>query len=199
MVNLPTKYILPKGPKEYLQQGLSHCGAYSVKGILSFYGLDNRDHPKYYHPHWIGRLTGLTFGKDYYIKILKSYGINAERNTAEYLDDKEKISLIKKLLSQKTPIIIRIGNGYLQSNKYNLIIGKILAHWITLWGYDDEKQLFYVYDSGLPKKYWNKNILIGNTTRTYQEFLRDWRFGSYQPWVWPFSGMGKNLYIKIKK
>jgi|SRR3989344_4935540 len=198
MTNLPSKYSLPNKPKEYLQQGPSHCGAYSVKAILSAYGLDNKSHPKFYHPNWFGQITGLTLGKNYYVKILESYGIEAERKSAESLSGSEKIILIKTLLAQNTPVMIRIGNGYYHSNEYNPALGKVVAHWITLWGYDDEKQLFYVYDSGMLNRHWNKNIPIGNTTRTYKELLRDWNFGGWQPWVWPLSGKENNLYIEIK-
>lgn len=58
-------YVLHRKPAEYLKQGLSHCGAYSVKGILSVFGLDTKAHPKDYHPSWAGKLTGLTMGKNY--------------------------------------------------------------------------------------------------------------------------------------
>ena len=32
--------ILANHPKEYLEQGLTQCGAFSVKAILSAYGKD---------------------------------------------------------------------------------------------------------------------------------------------------------------
>lgn len=197
MKKLPSRVILTRRPKEYLTQGPSHCGVYSVKAILSAYGLDNKSHPKFYHPNWFGRLTGITLGKQYYVNILKNYGIPAERGTAKSLSNEEKIDLLKKFLSQDTPVMIRIGNGYFHSLEYSPSLGRIVAHWITLWGYDDNKQIFYVYDSGLLKKHWNKSIPAGNTTRTYPEILRDWNFGENQPWTWPFSGKENYLYIKM--
>ncbi|MBI2142388.1 hypothetical protein HYU15_02785 [Candidatus Woesearchaeota archaeon] len=197
MTNLPAKHILSNKPKEYLQQGTSHCGVYSIKAILSAYGLDNKSHPKFYHPNWFGQITGLTLGKNYYVKILKSYGIGAERKSAENLSDSEKIILLKTLLARNTPVMIRIGNGYYHSDEYKPILGKVVAHWITLWGYDDEKQLFYAYDSGMLKQHQDKTTPIGNTIRTYKEILRDWNFGRWQPWTWPLSGMENCLYIKV--
>lgn len=198
MINLPSIHILPNKPKEYLQQGPSHCGAYSIKAILSAYGLDNKSHPRFYHPNWLGKTTGLTLGKNYYVKILKSYGIDAGRKSAEGLPESEKLTLLKTLLAQNTPVMIRIGNGYYYSDEYSPALGRIVAHWITLWGYDDEKQLFYVYDSGMLERHWDKTIPIGNTTRTYKDILRDWNFGRWQPWVWPLSGMENYLYVQIK-
>lgn len=198
MQKLPDKYVLTIKPKEYLQQGPSHCGVYSVKAILSAYGLDTKGHPKNYHPHWIGRLTGSTFGREYYVRILKDSGIDAEVKTSESVTNKERIKLLKKLLSQNTPVMIRIGNGYV-SNKYNSIIGRLIPHWITLWGYDDNEQLFLVYDSGLPKRYWNKNLPVGNTRRTYNEIMRDWKFGKWQVYTWPLVGKSDYLYIRVNK
>lgn len=197
MDNLPTKYILSKQPKEYLTQGISHCGAYSIKGMLSAYGLDNRSHPKDYHPYWLGKLTGLTLGWNYFPKILGNYGLNAKTDSAAGLSNSEKLNLLKKLLSNNTPVMIKIGNGYFRSKKYNPLIGKILTHWVTLWGYDDKKQLFYMYDSGLPKQLWAEDIPIGNTTRTYSELLRDWNFGKLQPWSWQ-SSIRNFTYVEVK-
>lgn len=197
MNNLPSKYILSIKPKEYLVQGVSHCGAYSVKGILSAFGKDVQSDPEDYHPHFLGRLTGSTFGSDYWPKILRHYGVKAEFRSAKNLSTGQKIDLLNNLLSGDTPVMIRIGNGYFNSKKYNPIIGRLIGHWITLWGYDDNLKVFYVYDSGLPKNLYDL-VSIGNTKRTYDEILRDWNFGQWQFWSWyvspdPFG------YIKIDK
>ncbi len=198
MLQLPHKYILNIKPFEYLKQGPSHCGAFSVKAILDAYGLGNKRHPKEYHTRWFSRLTGNSLGKEYYARILNSYGLKARIKTAKLLPDDGKIKLLKSLLAEGNPVMVRIGNGYL-TYKYNPFFGKIVGHWITLWGYDDAKQIFYVYDSGLPTQYWNSSLTIGNTTRTHQEILRDWKFGLWQPWVWLFMGRENYVYIDVKK
>lgn len=197
MDNLPRGYILTFRPKEYLQQGLSHCGVYSIKGILSAFGKDKTGHPKEYHPGWFGRITGMTLGRQYYINILRRYGINAVLKSAAKLNTDEKISLLKSILAKNTPIMMRIGNGY-NTDKYEPLFGRLQGHWITLWGYDDSDRIFYVYDSGLPRQYWNVELPIGNTTRTYEEIIRDWNFGLWQFWTWPFLGIGRNQYIEIQ-
>lgn len=196
MGSLPTKFILTIKPKEYLVQGPSHCGAYSVKGILSAFDRDSKGHPKEYHPIWLGKLTGGTFGKNYWVNVLKHYGIDAEFKTARNLSPVEKINLLKSLVTKNAPVMIRIGNGYFRSNNYNPLLGKIVTHWITLWGYDDKEKVFYVYDSGLTKNLYDKNVPIGNIKRTYNEILRDWNFGAWQPWTWYISPQ-TYAYIKI--
>lgn len=199
MQNLLGKFIVTNKPKEYLQQGLSHCGVYCVKAILSAYGKDDKDHPKDYHSNWIGKnFFSFATGDDYYDKIFASYGVKSKTKSAENLSDQEKLELLKSLLSKDTPIMIRVGNGYYKSTKYNPLLGKLVPHWITLWGYDDEKQIFYVYDSGMLKEHWNQNLPIGNTTRTYEEILRDWNFGKWQPLCWNTSSRN-NLYVEITK
>lgn len=197
--SLPKKHIVKIRPKEYMEQGPSHCGVYSVKAILSAFGMDNKEYPKEYHSNKIGRITGLTLGKSYYPKILRKYGLKAVLKSASGLTDSQKLELLKSLLARDLPVMLRIGNGYFKSKQYNPFLGKILGHWITLWSYDDKKGVFYVYDSGLSKKYWTVNKPIGNTVRTYGEILRDWKFGSFQVWAWPFSGKSKNAYIEIIK
>lgn len=195
---LPSKFILALKPKNYLKQGLSHCGVYSLKAILSAYSKDVKDHPKEYHSNWIGRhFFSFATGKYYYDNIFVSYGIKTKTQSAEHLSSQEKLNLLRTLLSKSTPVMIRIGNGYL-TDKYNPILGPLIPHWITLWGYDDNKRIFYVYDSGLPVKHWDKSLPIGNTTRTYNEMLRDWNFGKWQPWCWNTSPESQ-LYVEVEK
>lgn len=70
--------------------------------------------------------------------------------------------------------MISIGNGYLSDGKYSRLRSFFIGHWITLWGYDDAKKIFYLYDSAISKDDYDANILIGNKTRTYLQVLRDW-------------------------
>lgn len=198
MNKLPSKFTLTIKPREYLVQGLSHCGAYSVKGILSAYGKDNKRHPKEYHSGWLGKLTGGSFGEQYWIFVLRQYGLKATFHSAKNLEEKEKIDLLKHLLSNNTPVMIRMGNGYFRSTIYNSLLGKLVPHWVTLWGYSDKEKIFYIYDSGLTKNLYMNDIPIGNTIRTYEEIIRDWNFGSWQPWTWHTSRQSF-VYIQIHK
>jgi len=164
---------------------------------LSSFGLDDKDRPEKYHANWIGRhIVSMTIGRDYYVKIFQSYGLKAKAGNAESLSGIERINLLKTFLAEDRRIMARIGNGYIFSDKYIPTLGKLITHWITLWGYDDEKQAFYVYDSGLPKKYWRKDLSIGNTLRTYKEMLRDWNFGKWQMLAWNYS-REKYAYVVV--
>ena len=68
----------------------------------------------------------------------------------------------------------------------------------AILGKNDQREIFYVYDSGILKKHYDKNLPTGNTIRTYQEVLRDWNFGKWQPWSWHISPLNY-LYIKINQ
>lgn len=196
MKKLPDRFVLPISPKEYLQQGLSHCGVYSVKAVLSAMGLDRGLEPKNYHPHWLGKVTGMTFGREYYPEILARFGVEAVAKNADTHVGGERINILKGLLNKGFPVMIRIGNGF-STNRYNPFLGRLQPHWITLWGYDSRKGVFYVYDSGLPKRFWNLALPAGNTTRTFAEILRDWSFGKWQIWIWPFTGRRNFLYVEV--
>lgn len=195
--SVPPRLILSRKPKEYLRQGLSHCGVYSVKAILSAYGKDDKRSPEEYHTGWFSRNFFISFviGKKYYENIFRSYGLQVETNSAAHLTDGEKIIFLETVLAANNLVMIRIGNGY-ATNIYHTILGKLIPHWITLWGYDSTKKVFYIYDSALARKYWDTAIPVGNTVRTFQEILRDWNFGRWQPWCWNTS-FKTHLYVRV--
>jgi len=194
MSELSEEHVVTIRPAEYLQQGLTHCGAYSVKAILSAYGVDDSTDPcDLYVSRW-ARILGIGIGRDYWGQVFRAHGIDVQNKSAVECNDTEKIFLLKRLLTQNTPVMIRIGNGY-ATDKYNPLLGRIIGHWITLWGYDGEA--FYVYDSGLRRKFWNPSLPIGNTIRTSEEILRDWKFGKLQAWYWPFSGRENYQYFSV--
>lgn len=196
MNNLPVRIILSIRPKEYLvQKGPSHCGAYSVKAILSAFGKDTKDHPKEYHPNLIGKITGATLNRQYWVDVLESHGVKANAKTAEKLSDTEKLEELKKILADNRPVMIAIANAYNSQGKYIPIRKYFVGHWITLWGYDDIKQTFYVYDSCIPRERNDASIPIGNTKRTYKQILRDWE-GSLLSMV-ILRGFEKYHYIEV--
>jgi len=173
--SLPTRYFTTVKPKEYLVQGLTHCGAYSVKAILSAYGKDNKKHPKDYHTHLLNKIIGGGLTKNYYVNILKSYGLEAEFKDSSSISTAERINLLKSLLVKNAPVMIAIGNGYNSEGTYNSLLAAYQSHWITLWGFDDNDQAFYLYDSCVKSDHYDKDIPIGNKKRSYKEIIRDWK------------------------
>lgn len=181
---------LTHAPKEYLEQGLTQCGAYSVKAVLSAYGKDDKKHPCDYQPNFLAKYTGISRGLIWVPKVLQFYGVPAQRGNAKNLSDGERLELLKKFINEDKIAMLRIGNGYLRSGKYRSFGASFRAHWITLWGYNDGENVFYVYDSCVPLKRHDKTIPIGNTKRTYTEMIRDWGKGFPPIWRYSFIKVG---------
>lgn len=169
--------IVSKRPKEYLKQGPTGCGAFSVKGILSAYGKDDKTHPFQYLP-----LSILPFvtNASHWVKVLRSYGVDAHMRSLRHMTDEQKINTLKDALRHDAPVMLFIGNGYRGNGIWSKLRWRIISHWITLWGFDDEKGVFYMYDSAVPLRYHHVNISIGNVARTYEQVARDIHGG--QPW-----------------
>jgi len=167
---------LTHSPKEYLEQGLTQCGAYSVKAILNAYGKDDKKYPRDYNPHFLGKYTSIT-STSTWPKVLQPYGIPAQKGDTKKLSDEQRIGLLKQFIDEDKVVMIRIGNGYSKNGKYSSFVASFMGHWITLWGYNDEEKVFYVYDSYISLKRHDKTIPIGNTKRTYAEIVRDWGKG----------------------
>ena len=181
--------IIKVKPKKYLQQGMRYCGGYTIKAILSAYNLDDGRCPKEYLPLLIKSL-GFTLPGDFK-KVLQKYGLKVSIQRANKFSNTEKLELLKKELNRNHPVVISIGNGYSPPGKYSSLRRHLIAHWISIWGYDDNKKVFYIYDSYAdPKSY--DEVPIGNVKRSYDQILRDWR-GSIYTRVRSF------LYITVKK
>ena len=180
------KFIVSRKPKEYLKQGPTGCGAFSTKGILSAYGRDDKTHPfQYYPPSIVPFIAPLGT----WVKILNAYGMNAKLQSMQGLSNEQRLNALKELLRNDTPVMLCIGNGYRGNGIWSKARWWFISHWITLWGFDDEQDIFYIYDSAVPLRYRNNSIPIGNISRTYAQVLRD--LGGGQPWWW------RDTYITI--
>lgn len=103
---------------------------------------------------------GMRYCGGYTIKaVLSAYNLDDGRHPKDYL-----------------PLFIR--NGYSPTGKYSAIRRQLISHWITIWGYDDKERIFFVYDSCVEPKCYDK-IPVGNVKRTYKQILRDWKGAFY--------------------
>ncbi len=170
-------FVISRKPAAYLKQGPTGCGAYSVQGILSAYGKDDKKHPLAYA--WIAILPFITTWRRW-VKILREHQLPARCDFMTALSPEDRLARLKALLRQDTPVMLLIGNGYRGCDTWSRWQWRIVSHWITLWGFSDEKQLFYIYDSMVPLHCYNKNLPCGNVARSYEQVLRDMEGGP--PW-----------------
>ncbi|MDR2190345.1 MAG: hypothetical protein LBP53_04055 [Candidatus Peribacteria bacterium] len=70
-----------------------------------------------------------------------------------------------------------IANAYGEGQRPLFL--RALHHWhyITLRGYDEKKQIFFIYDSNTRKRVF-AHLPIGNTILTYKELLKYWSIGA---------------------
>lgn len=189
-MTIPIKYTLTRKPKEYLKQGAVHCGVYTAKAVLEAYGKGIHSDPIKYHVATINRITGTMFKSTDLVNVLKKYGLTSSVKFIKEQNDKQKLEILKNILRQNTPVPVTIGNGYSYKNGsiiYSVLKSFLVGHVISVWGYDDTEGVFYIYDSAVPKKYYSKNIPIGNIKRPYNDFLRDWNGAVHSRYTRPYT------------
>ena len=84
-------------------------------------------------------------------KILKKHQLSFRVIKAKNLNSDDKLSLLKQELT-KGPLILLVGNGVTKKQIFSW--RKAFTHWhyISLWGFSDKEQIFYVYDSNTQRQ-----------------------------------------------
>src|SRR3989338_447738 len=137
----------------------SHCGIYCLDNVISAYSDIIIFDPKQLHKSYLGRKLGWTLPWDMK-KILAGYQLESDWKSARKTEN--KCSFLETLIEQ-APVIIRID---LIDKDINSFKGKLVGHWIVLWGYSAEKKEFYTYDS---RKINDQKVLVGNCSYSYHE------------------------------
>ncbi len=169
-----SEIIVPYAPPEYSQQPSSDdCGFYSIHALLSALGLAYKDKPEKYPKNLIEKALGATMPSSI-PKLLAQVGINSEVRSAWDLDNQGRLEVIKREIDKGHPVILLVRSpGRYGESLYGKARRNWMGHWISIWGYDDEKKIFYVYDSA--KQDSSGTLPIGNAQRTFEELSRDWR------------------------
>lgn len=191
-MQLPEKCVVPVRPKEYRYQAVRHCGAYNVQAVLHAYGLGDSRDPGDLHTSRLAVWSGSSISKDYYPAILRAHGLEARAGSAAGLPDDEKIRLLKGLLAGGAPVILSVRNYFHRvTGRPREIKGRLLSHWISLWGYDDAEGAFYAYDTLVPPNLYDA-LPVGNKKRSYGTLLDIWPGSIFSRLV-----LGTYSYIEI--
>lgn len=133
------------------------CAHHSLKAVIEA-KTGKTKKLRDYSCDWRSRLTYLMtpWGIK---KILKKHQLSFRVIKAKNLTSDEKLSLLKQELT-KGPLILLVGNGVTKKKMFSW--RKALTHWhyVTLRGFSEKEQVFYVYDS--------------NTQRKTEEYLMKW-------------------------
>lgn len=170
--------LVPHLPSEYPHQVGLTCGEYNVRALLDAFGIHYRP-PK--RPRLRIRLLGLSFVSDIRAVFIR-HGVDAEIRSAAELHDDSRLALLRGHVDSHEPVILAIGNGHLSRVRDSAIVRSIAGHFITIYGYDAERDVFFVYDpylQGGPAR----PLPAGNVERTSDEILRDWNGPFYYRWI----------------
>lgn len=182
-----TQYIID-GPKIYPRQTVRrYCGMFAVQSIVERFGWSPKtvfDYASNIFTHW----HGLTFPGGVQ-SVLRRYGFVSQSISYRSHQTFEKLSALKESLRRWYPIVALIWAGYKKVGEFSIWKAMIFQHYVTIWWYDDSKQVFYVYDSW---KYLERhdNLPVWTVAMSYDDFLRYWnRWG---------VGFYKNLAIHVE-
>jgi hypothetical protein len=161
--------IVKHVPKNYpRQQGLT-CGESNARTIVESFNLLFQMSAS---PSLRVRLFGFSFLQDIQ-SLLVFNGLSAPIRFASKLAPSEMLQILQSHIDQDEPVLLAIGNGHLGRGRYLPTARLFIGHFITLYGYNAEQQIFYIYDPYLEGAY-SQTIPIGNEVRTFEEVLRDW-------------------------
>ncbi len=162
-VNLPIRSNISLKDVPLVRHNVSktRCGYYTCEWIARAIGM----HPVPSNDILKGRvwmdLFRPIFPRDM-MALFKFRGMQSMEINLSRMTDDEKITWIKKevALKRKPPA---------------LLIRAKPVHWIAVAGYDDERQVFYVYDSIYGDSSNNPFLPIGNASIGYNELIQKWR------------------------
>ena len=181
--------VVPKLPSKYPHQVGLACGEYNVRAILDAFDIDYRPDLR---PRLRVRMFGLSFVSDIR-HVFARHGVDAEIRHATELHDDSRLALLRGHVDSHEPVILAIGNGHLSRTRDSALARALVGHFITVYGYDAEQDVFFVYDpylGGEPPK----PLPAGNVERTSQQILQDWR----GPLYYRFIGMD-HVYMPISR
>lgn len=160
--------LIPYSSEYNFRQTVNDCGPFNVAAAVRALTGESVDSVEY------AEEIGWRLPNDYTLpwgmeKLLNEKGISIDIPNVKGLLDSEKLDYLRFELSQKHPVIL-LG----QQENYE--------HYITLLGFDKEKDVFYSYDplfekreEGFTKD--DNGELPGNRTFSSDELLSFWQGG----------------------
>jgi hypothetical protein len=170
--------IIPSLPRAYPRQIGLTCGEYNARSVVESFGIGFEAEPK---PRLRVRMFGLAFMSDL-CAALKRHGLDANVRSASELHDESRLALLRGYIDSHEPVILAIGNGHLSRGRDSALARAFVGHFITIYGYDAEAGVFFVYDPYLEGDH-STPLPAGNDVRTETEILRDWNGPFYYPWI----------------
>jgi hypothetical protein len=170
--------IVPTLPSSYPRQIGLACGEYNVRALLDAFDIEYEAEPE---PLRRVRWFGLSFVTDLRDALVR-HGVDSDVRHASELHDESRLALLRGHIDSHEPVILAIGNGHLSRTRDSAFARTLLGHYITIYGYDAERGVFFVYDPYLDGEP-DEPLPAGNVERTAEEILRDWGGPIYYRWI----------------
>lgn len=167
--------IIPYQIHRYHQQKrFGWCGMYTLKNIIESFQeeIDLTIHD--YAPTFWNKISWFMLPYTV-IKVLQKhwFTVNKWRHKQKWFDN--KISFLKNLLL-KWPVILVIWHAYKSKKQFSLIKAVSVQHYISLRWYNDQDEVFYVYDSWTPSRLIRKDLPIWNIAIKYKDIIKYRKF-----------------------
>ena len=167
-------FILDCKPKNYYRQyGYNFCGMYSIKAIVEAKNPEMDKSVFSYASSHRWRYSGL-MGLWKIIETLDKYDIAVEKAHCRSSDDEKRINLLKKKL-RNWPVLLFISHAYTGKKKFIRTNAILFQHYITLWGYNDKEDHFYIYDSSAADELIKTDLPAWNSFMEYRDLMTYWR------------------------
>ncbi len=172
------QYLVPRFPSSFPSKDWRKgtCGMYTLKAVIEWYNGSQINNRRYYANNLFAKKTGYMF-PSWLMKVLSQNGLPVKKIHCRWTRKEKKIEKLKELL-HKGPVVLLISHAYSSTRHFSFRRAFTLQHYISLRGYDDEKRIFYVYDSNVEKTHHKGDTLpVGNILLEYDRLLRYRRLG----------------------
>lgn len=180
-------FIYKHHPERYPQQHNNReCWLFTIKAIIESYNSELNNDPLQYATSRFHKIIKIST-PGLLSKILKKYHIPHIRGEYHQKNIMPKVDFLKRHI-ENGAVIILISHAYNKQNIFSLPRAIFLQHYISIRWYDDEKEIFYCYDSHTALR--ENDLPVGNIKLHYQDLI------TYRD----FAGLGlfKKRFIAIK-
>jgi len=158
----------------YVPQRKRFCGAYVLRTIFSIYGLDKKGKPEQYWPRINRFFWGFSLPRRLHKELRKRGFTTRAHHSNKTLPVDSSLALLKEEIANNRPVIMLVGNLFSRKHIYSSKRKRLRPHWVLLLGYDDEKKVFYFYDSAIQRSAYQK-VPVGNIAVSYGITYDAWR------------------------
>lgn len=158
---LPEQFIIPISKTPVIEHiSRLRCGAYTSEWVAVAMGLDVKSSNEIFKEEsWkdlLRPMLPLTV-----LKLLEERGLQGiSTSLSPYVDEQKLFWLRHELFTKKKPVLVLIKTSTL--------------HWIVVAGYDNRRQIFFVYDPNFGRTSINEDVPIGNKEIAYGVLLEEW-------------------------